>query len=82
VTFLWLAALIIGSGFSLASGQGVKGKLLNLVVILGSMGLGFGIGYAAGLGSKNLGLGAPGMAMPLSMIFGIVGAGVAMLRSK
>jgi hypothetical protein len=37
------------------------------------MGLGYGIGYAAGLGSKNLGA-VPHAALPFSMMFGIVGA--------
>jgi hypothetical protein len=82
MTILWLAALIIGSWFALSSGEGVKGKLLNLALILGSMALGFGIGYAAGFGSENLGFGAPGLAMPFSMIFGIVGAMAGVLRTR
>jgi hypothetical protein len=82
MTEIWLAALIIGSMFALASGEGVKGKLLNLVVILSCMALGYGIGYAAGLGSQNMGLGAHGLAMPLSVIFGIVGAVVSWLRDN
>jgi hypothetical protein len=70
---LWLVTLILGSGFAIASGQGVKWKVLNVVIILGCMSLGYGIGYAAGLGSKNLGA-VPHAALPFSMMFGIVGA--------
>jgi hypothetical protein len=70
---VWLTALILGSGFAIAGGQNVKGKLLNLVIILGCMGLGFGSGYAGGLGSKNMGR-VPNAALPISMMFGILGA--------
>lgn len=70
---VWLAALILGSGFAIAGGQSMKWKLLNLVVIVGCMGLGFGIGYAAGLGRENIGR-VPNAALPFSMLFGIVGA--------
>jgi hypothetical protein len=73
MAILWLAALILGSGFAIAGGQGVKRKLLNVVIIVGCMGLGFGIGYAAGLGSKNMGM-VPNAGVPFSMMFGIVGA--------
>jgi hypothetical protein len=82
VTVLWLAALIIGSIFALAGGDGAKRKLINWAIILGCMGLGFGIGYAGGLGSPNLGVGAPGLAIPFSMIFGIAGALAILIRSK
>ena len=70
---VWLVALILSSGFAVAGGQKWKRKLFNLVVILGCMGLGFGIGYAAGLGSKNMGR-VPDAALPVSMMFGILGA--------
>jgi hypothetical protein len=70
---VWLVPLILGSGFAIAGGQAAKWKFLNLVVILGCMGLGFGIGYAAGLGSGNMGR-APDAGLPVSMLFGIVGA--------
>jgi hypothetical protein len=43
---VWLAALILGTGFAIEGGQSVKGKLLNTLIILGCTGLGFGIGYA------------------------------------
>jgi hypothetical protein len=82
VTILWVAALIIASIFALANGQGLNGKLINLAIILGCMALGFGIGHAAGLGSSNLRFGAPGLALPFSMIFGIVGALAILLRTK
>jgi len=73
MTMLWLVTLVLGSGFAVASGQGVKLKLLNVVIILGCMGLGYGLGYALGLGSGNLGA-VPNQALPLAMMFGIVGA--------
>jgi hypothetical protein len=79
---LWLAALILGSAFAVASGQTVKGKFLNLAIILGCMGLGFGIGYAIGLGSKNMGR-VPDAGLPLSLMCGIVGAfGCMQLNNK
>ena len=43
-------ALILGSSLAVASGQGVKWRLLNAVIILGCMGVGYGLGYAVGLG--------------------------------
>ena len=70
---LWLVTLILSAGFAVASGEGVKSKLLNVVVILGCMGLGYGLGYALGLGRGNFGR-VPNQALPLSMMFGIVGA--------
>jgi hypothetical protein len=73
MTMLWLVTLILGSGFAVASGEGVKWKFLNMVIILGCMGLGYGLGYALGLGSGNFGS-VPNQALPLSMMFGIVGA--------
>jgi len=51
---IWLAALILGSGFAIVSGQGAKWKILNAVIILACMGLGAGLGYAVGLGSENM----------------------------
>ena len=50
---IWLAALILGSAFAIASGQGAKWKVLNAAIILACMGLGLGLGYAVGLGSKT-----------------------------
>jgi len=73
MVLVWLAALILGSAFAIAGAQGAKWKLLNVIIIMGCMGLGLGIGYAAGLGSKNMGI-IPNAAIPVSMIFGIVGA--------
>ena len=70
---LWLVSLILASAFAIAGGQSAQGRLLNILVILGCMALGFGIGYAAGLGSKNMGM-VPNQAIPFSMMFGIVGA--------
>jgi hypothetical protein len=48
MTMLWLVTLILGSSFAVASGEGVKWKLLNMIIILGCMGLGYGLGYALG----------------------------------
>lgn len=73
MNLVWLVALILSSGFAIAGGQKLKWKLFNLVITLGCMGLGFGIGYAAGLGSENMGR-APDVALPVAMIFGILGA--------
>jgi hypothetical protein len=73
VNVIWLAALLLGSAFAIAGGPGVKRKLLNVAVILACMGVGLGLGYAAGLGSKNLGR-IPNAAVPFSMMFGVAGA--------
>jgi hypothetical protein len=73
MTTLWLVTLILGSGLAVASGDGMKWKLLNLVIILGCMSLGYGLGYSLGLGTGNLGR-VPNQALPLAMMFGIVGA--------
>jgi len=70
---LWLVTLILSAGFAVASGEGVKTKLLNVGIILGCMGLGYGLGHALGLGRGNFGR-VPNQALPLSMMFGIVGA--------
>jgi hypothetical protein len=73
MTMLWLVTLILGSSLAVASGEGMKWKLVNVVIIAGCMGLGYGLGYALGLGIKNLGM-VPNQALPLAMMFGIVGA--------
>jgi hypothetical protein len=70
---IWLLSLILASTFAVAGGQGVRWRLLNILIILGCMGIGLGLGYAAGLGSKNMGM-VPNQAIPFSMIFGIAGA--------
>jgi hypothetical protein len=77
---IWLAALILGSGFAIASGQGAKWKVLNAVIILASMGLGFGLGYAVGLGSENMGF-VRSQGVPFAMMFGIVGAMTCVARN-
>ena len=51
----------------------MKWKLFNVLIILGCMSLGYCLGYAAGLGSKNMGM-VPNAALPFAMMFGIVGA--------
>lgn len=63
----------IGLGFRHRWWQSVKWKLFNLVIILGCIGLGFGIGYAAGLGSQNMGR-IPDAGLPFALMFGIVAA--------
>jgi hypothetical protein len=73
MNLVWLTALLLGAGFAIAGGQNTKAKLLNLSIILGCMSLGFGIGYAAGLGSGNMGR-IPGAGLPVSLMFGIVAA--------
>jgi hypothetical protein len=78
---LWLAALILGSAFAIADAQGAKWKLLNAFIIIGCMGSGFGIGYATGLGSGNMGT-VPSQGMPFAMIFGVVGAMVCVLNNR
>ena len=70
---IWLAALILGSGFAIASGQGAKWKVLNAVIILACMALGLGLGYAVGLGSENMGF-VRNQSVPFAVMFGIVGA--------
>jgi hypothetical protein len=80
MAMLWLAALILGSAFAIIGAQGAKRKLLNVAIIAGCMALGLGIGYAAGLGSKNMGM-VPNEAIPFAMIFGVVGAVACVARN-
>jgi hypothetical protein len=77
---IWLAALILGSVFAIASGQDAKWKVLNAVIILACMGLGFGLGYAVGLGSENMGF-VRGQGVSFAMMFGIVGAMTCVARN-
>jgi hypothetical protein len=70
---VWLVALVLGSAFAVSGGQGWQRKLLNLAIIVGCMGVGFGIGYALGLGSQNLGS-VQGEGWPVAIMLGIVGA--------
>lgn len=77
---IWLVALILGTGFAIASGQGAKWKVLNAVIILACMGVGLGLGYALGLGSGNLGF-VPNQGLPFAMMFGIVGAMACLARN-
>jgi hypothetical protein len=77
---IWLAALILGSVFAIATGQGAKWKALNAVIILACMGLGFSLGYAVGLGSENMGF-VRGQGLPFAMMFGIVGAMTCVVRN-
>ncbi|HEY2544549.1 MAG TPA: hypothetical protein VGI46_00640 [Candidatus Acidoferrum sp.] len=73
MTLLWLTTLILAAGFALAGAEGLQCKLLNVLITLGSMAVGFGLGYALGLGSGNFGR-VPNAALPVSMMFGIVAA--------
>ncbi|HKN75651.1 MAG TPA: hypothetical protein VJW94_10775 [Candidatus Acidoferrum sp.] len=77
---IWLVALILGSGFAIASGQGAKWKVLNAVIILACMGVGLGLGHALGLGSGNLGF-IPNQGLPFAMMFGVVGAMACVARN-
>jgi hypothetical protein len=70
---VWLAALVLGAGFAIAGGQSPKWRFLNLAIIVGCMALGFGIGYALGLGAGNLGS-VSGAGWLLAIVLGIVGA--------
>ena len=77
---LWLVGLLLGTGFAIATGPGAKWKILNVVIILGCMGIGLGLGYAIGSGTKNFGA-APNEAIPFSMMFGVLGAMVCVARN-
>jgi hypothetical protein len=77
---IWLVALLLGSAFAIASGQGAKGKVLNAVIILGCMGLGLGLGYSLSLGRGNFGFVA-GEGGEFAMVFGIVGAMACVARN-
>jgi len=77
---LWLVALRLGAGFAIATGRGAKWKVLNVLIILGCMGVGLGLGYATGLGSKNFGV-IPHAAIPFSIMFGVLGAMVCVARN-
>jgi hypothetical protein len=77
---IWLVALILGSGFAIASGQGAKWRVLNTVIILACMGVGLGLGYALGLGKGNLGF-VPDEGVQFAMMFGIVGAMACVARN-
>ena len=70
---VWIAALVLGAGFAIAGAKDLQRKLLNLAIIFGCMAIGFGIGYALGLGSVNLG-NVPGEGLPVAIMFGVVGA--------
>jgi hypothetical protein len=76
-----LAGLIVVSALAIAGGKGAKWKLLNLIIILGSMGLGLFIGYVAGMWGKNMEIGAAA-ALPLSILLGLVAAIGCLRRNK
>jgi hypothetical protein len=80
MAIVWLAALILGSGFAIATGQGAKWKVLNTVIIVGCMGAGFGLGYSVGLGRGNFGF-VRGVGVQFAMMFGIVAAMACVARN-
>jgi hypothetical protein len=70
---IWLVALLLGSGFAVSTGRRVKGKMINVVIILGCMAVGASVGSAMGLGRGNMWM-IPDAALPFAMIFGVLGA--------
>jgi hypothetical protein len=70
---IWVVPLVLGALFAIFGGDGAKWKALNSLIIVGCMALGFGIGYAAGLGLGNLGHVSHGGWL-FAMMFGVVGA--------
>jgi hypothetical protein len=78
---IWLAALILGSGFAIVGADGVKWKLLNVFIIVGCMCVGLGLGHAVGLGSGNFGS-VPNAATPFAAIFGITGAMICIAQNN
>jgi hypothetical protein len=77
---IWLVALILGSAFAIAVGDGAKWKVLNAVIILGCMGVGLGLGYSLSLGRGNFGS-VHGEGVQFAMMFGIVGAMACVARN-
>lgn len=77
---IWIVALLLGSAFAIASGQGAKGKVLNAIIVLGSMALGLGLGYSLSLGRGNFGF-VGGEGAEFAMVFGIVGAMACVARN-
>jgi hypothetical protein len=76
---IWVAALLLGSGFAISTGRGVQGKVINVVIILGCMAAGAGLGFAIGQGRGNLGM-VPDATMPLALICGVLGAMVCVAK--
>jgi hypothetical protein len=79
MTGIWLAALLLGSAFAISIGQEVKGKVINVVIILVCMAVGAGAGFAMSLGRGNMGM-VPGQAMPFAIMFGVLGAMVCVAK--
>jgi hypothetical protein len=77
---IWLVALILGSAFAIATGDGAKWKALNAVIIFGCMGVGLGLGYSLSLGRGNFGS-VHGEGVQFAMMFGIVGAMACVARN-
>jgi hypothetical protein len=73
MNLIWVAALVLGSGFAIFGAQRTSWALLNLAIILGCMAVGFGIGYALGLGKGNFGM-VSNEGWPVAMMFGVVAA--------
>jgi hypothetical protein len=78
---IWFAALILGAFFAISGAPGASRKVLTVVLIVGCMCLGYGLGFAAGLGSKNLWR-IPHAAIPIALIFGIVAAASCIYQNR
>jgi hypothetical protein len=77
---IWFVALILGSAFAIAAGDGAKWRVLNAVIILVCMGVGLGLGYSLSLGRGNFGF-VRGEGVQFAMMFGIVAAMACVARN-
>ncbi len=76
---IWLVTLLLGVGFAVSTANGMKGRVVNIIIILVCMGVGAALGFALGEGRGNLGM-IPDQAMPFAMIFGVLGAMVCVAK--
>jgi|HubBroStandDraft_1064217.scaffolds.fasta_scaffold75309_4 hypothetical protein len=70
---IWVIPLVLGALFAIFGVDDVKWKALNTLIIVSCMAVGFGIGWAAGLGAGNLGHVSHGGWL-FAMMFGLVAA--------
>jgi len=70
ILLLLLVALTV---WAIIKGKGMKWKLLNLLIIVGSIAFGLGTGFAAGMWSDNMSFGGH-LGLALGSLFGVVGA--------